>query len=105
MCVLESIDKSACCKTYKCVCPSTPECPIVTPPVPVYPGEIAVPDLNYCCDRKILTCDKNLCPKHNKKCGKNQVISKIELGELKCCPLHECKCKPKYSSCEEQRYW
>jgi len=89
------VDEKACCKTYKCVCPSTPECPIVTPPVPVYPGEIAVPDLNYCCERKQLVCDKDLCPKVNKKCGKNQIISRIELGELKCCPLHECKCIPK----------
>jgi len=98
---LQVVDEDACCKTYKCVCPPTPECPIVTPPVPVFPGEVAVPDLRYCCDRKQLVCKKELCPKLDKTCGKNQIISEITLpgDKLHCCQLHECKCKPK-SECE-----
>ena len=98
---LEVVDETACCKTYHCVCPPTEKCPIIKPPVPVYPGEVVVPNTDYCCDRKHLECHKDLCPTYNKTCGQNQIITELQIPEdvLKCCPLHECTCKPK-SSCE-----
>ena len=74
-----------CCKKYKCECPQ--KCKDVAKPTNLQPGQIAVKDENYCCDKWIVKCSGKCDP--DPVCKKNEQLEVVLTGP--CCNKTSCR--------------